>query len=46
MVSLAIGLSCAVSVRSFHSLQSSILDTLLFFQETMMAQEQSGGQLD
>lgn len=45
MVSLAIGRSDAVSVCSFHSLQSSILDTLLFFQETMMAQEQSGGQL-
>ena len=46
MVSLAIGHSDAVSVCSFHSLQSSILDTLLFFQETMMAQEQSGGQPD
>lgn len=46
MASLAIGRSDAVSVCSFHSSQSSILGTLLFFQETMMAQGQSGGQPD
>lgn len=51
MVSLAIGHSYSVSVCSFHFSPNSTLDTLLcvlseFFQETMMAREQSRGQLD